>query len=148
MYDLPPPPAIISTMSTQYIDVQIKDILVISVDKARYDAIAKTAILDLEEAFGKSREIMAHKGGTIALIYQNHIKTDDIRTCPKVRVPYSDIERDIQFAKNTVTLTISNIGQGLADKIRDSQCLNVDSYTVKKVVNPDFDKKPEHSFNP
>ncbi|MGH1457031.1 MAG: hypothetical protein ACRBDI_09640 [Alphaproteobacteria bacterium] len=147
MHALPPPPAVISIPVIQYnISLEI-DVLTISVDHARYDAIAQKAILDLNQAYEKSGKIMSHKGKTIALTYQGKIKTGDIKDCPEVRVPYTDIKRDINFIKNTVTLTISNINQDLADRISTSHCLSVDSYTVKKVVNPDFDKKPGSKLN-
>lgn len=148
MIDALPPPAIISKAPIEHISSQDNDILVLSVSNARYDAIAKRAILDLDNALEKSNEIMAHKGKEIALTYRGHIKTDSIEDCPEVRVPYTDISRDIQFLSNTVTLTISNIEQELADKISAAHCLNVDSYTVKKVVNPDFDKILDETLNP
>ncbi len=90
---------------------------------------------------------MSHDGKTITLIYQEKMKKDDINDCPDIHVPYTDIERDIDFLQNTVTLTISNTTQPLADQIETAHCLNVDTYTVKKVVNPDFDKNPETNLN-
>ena len=148
MIDTAPPPAIISTAPIQAATSQNNDILIIPVENAKYNAIAQKAILDLEGALEKSNEIMAHKGKEIVLTYRGHIKTNSIEDCPEVRVPYTDISRDIQFLSNTVTLTISNIEQELADKISAAHCLNVDSYTVKKVVNPDFDKILDETLNP
>lgn len=148
MIDALPPPAIISTAPIEHISSQDNDILILSVSNARYDAIAKQAILDLNSALKKSRKIISHKGKEIILTYRGDIKTDNIKDCPKVRVPYTDISRNIHFFSNSVTLTISNIEQETADKISAAHCLNIDSYTVKKIVNRDFDKKLDETLNP
>ena len=90
---------------------------------------------------------MNHRGANIALIYQGKMNEHDVQDCPNVRVPYTDIGRDINFLKNTVTITISNIGQALADKISTSHCLKIDTDTVKKVVNPSYGKRLGKSLN-
>lgn len=140
----PPPPAIEMKLPITHEQLGI---LTISVHHAKYNKTAQKAVLDLTGALKKSHKIMNHRGTKIALIYQGKMNEHDVQNCPDVRIPYTDIARDINFLKNTVTLTISNIGKNLADKITASHCLKIDTNIVKKVVNPSYDETPSKNLN-
>ncbi len=125
--------------------------LIIQIDDAQYDAAQKTASIKMSKAFQKSGKISAYKGQTIKLIYKN--EPESLNNCPDVRVPLQDIKRSIDFSSNTVTITIANIEQSLADKIAKTLCLYIDAETVKKVGNPNYrenktdPKKPFSNLN-
>jgi len=110
--------------------------LIIEIDDASYDAPNKTASITMSEAFQKSTKIEVYHGKDITLIYQD--KKPNLENCPDVRVPLEDVKRSINFSANTVTITISNIEQNLADEIAKTLCLNIDTETVKKVSNPNY----------
>lgn len=110
--------------------------LVIAVDRAEYDAEAKTASIAMGDAFQKSHQIEFYRGESIALFYQD--ASPDLEACPVVAVPIDDIKRSVDYTANQVTITISNISKELADSIERNLCLLIDADTVKKVANPDF----------
>ncbi len=110
--------------------------LIIEIDQAKYNEPEKIASITMSGAFQKSGKIQGYQGKDITLIYQD--KTFDNTACPDVRVPLKDIKRTIDFAANTVTITISNIEQKLADEIAKTLCLYIDTETVKKVSNPNY----------
>lgn len=110
--------------------------LIIYIDEAIYDQTKKQATITMFKAFQKSSVIGAYNGTDITLVYQD--TTPNLEACPPVRVPTRDIKRHIDFFKNTVALTISNIPKSLADKISDTLCLLIDTETVKKVSNPSY----------
>ena len=125
--------------------------LIISIDEATFDKDSQQAMIKMSKAFQKSHAIQGYNGADITLIYNNN--TDiDFKECPPVRVPTTDIKRAINLIDNTVTLTISNISETLAEKIRKTMCLLIDTDTVKKVSNPSYvspnePKQPYSSLN-
>ncbi len=117
--------------------------LIISIDEATFNKDKNFATIKMSDAFQKSHEIQGYFGSDITLIYQNN--TDiNFTKCPPVRVPTTDVQRDINLLDNTVTLTISNISEDLAEEIRKTMCLLIDTYTVKKVSNPNYISKNSH----
>ncbi len=111
--------------------------LIISIDEATFDKDNHQAMIKMSKAFQKSHAIQGYNGADITLIYNNN--TDiNIKDCPPVRVPTTDIKRAISLFDNTVTLTISNISDELAEKIRKTMCLLIDTDTVKKVSSPSY----------
>lgn len=126
--------------------------LIISIDEATFDKDKHQATIKMSKAFQKSHAIQNYYGSDITLIYNNN--TDiDIKVCPPVRVPTTDIKRAISLFDNTVTLTISNISEELAEKIRKTMCLLIDTDTVKQVSSPsyipsDAPKQPYSGLNP
>ncbi|PCI57117.1 MAG: hypothetical protein COB36_02285 [Alphaproteobacteria bacterium] len=111
--------------------------LIISIDEATFDKDNHQAMIKMSKAFQKSHAIQGYNGADITLIYNNNIDIN-IKACPPVRVPTTDIKRAINLIDNTVTLTISNISEKLAEKIRETMCLLIDTDTVKKVSNPSY----------
>lgn len=125
--------------------------LIISIDEATFDKDNHQAMIRMSKAFQKSHVIQSYNGADITLIYNDNMDIN-INKCPPVRVPITDIKRAINLFDNTVTLTISNISDELAEKIRKTMCLLIDTDTVKKVSNPSYTssnepKKPYSSLN-
>lgn len=136
---IPPPIATIEYIMPARAQQQGSTInqLIISIDEASYDKEKGIATISMSKAFQKSHIIQSYFGNDIALIYKG--ETLDLNNCPPVRVSISNIKRDINFLNNTVTLSISNIEQNLADKISTTHCLLIDTKTVKKVSNPNYE---------
>ncbi|PCI98898.1 MAG: hypothetical protein COB14_07315 [Alphaproteobacteria bacterium] len=111
--------------------------LIISIDEATFDKDSHQAMIKMSKAFQKSHAIQSYHGADITLIYNNNMDIN-IKNCPPVRVPITDIKRAISLFDNTVTLTISNISDELAEKIRKTMCLLIDTDTVKKISNPNY----------
>lgn len=125
--------------------------LIISIDEATFDKDSHQAMIKMSKAFQKSHAIQSYNGADITLIYNNNMNIN-IKACPPVRVPTTDIKRAINLLDNTVTLTISNISEKLAEKIRKTMCLLIDTDTVKQVSSPSYTpsntpKKPYSSLN-
>ena len=126
--------------------------LIISIDEATFDKDKHQAMIKMSKAFKKSRAIQGYNGTDITLIYNNNMDIN-INACPPVCVPTTDIKRTINLFDNTVTLTISNIPEELAEKIRQAMCLLIDTDTVKQVSNPNYTstktpKQPYSNLNP
>ncbi len=139
---LPPPPS----HESAYVQVQLKEKFIIEVDEAAYDKAKMRAVIKMDRAFQKSHKIESYKGEWITLAYQN--TKPKLESCPVVDIPVEDIKRTINFVDNEVTLTISNIPESLARNIEQNLCLSIDTYTVKKVGNPNFgeeDGKPQYN---
>ncbi|MGH1379226.1 MAG: hypothetical protein ACRBB3_10440 [Alphaproteobacteria bacterium] len=125
--------------------------LIISIDEATFSKDKNIATIKMSDAFQKSHEIQGYFGSDITLIYKNNTDVNFAK-CPPVRVPTTDVKRAINLLDNTVTLTISNISEDLAEEIRKTMCLLIDTYTVKKVSNPNYvseksAKKPYSTLN-
>lgn len=111
--------------------------LIISIDEATFDKSSHQATIKMSKAFQKSHAIQGYIGTDITLIYNNNMDIN-LKACPPVRVPITDIKRALNLIDNTVTLTISNISDELAKKIRKTMCLLIDTDTVKRVSNPNY----------
>lgn len=135
MYDLPPPSPVVSHVMP-IADTATHDALIIAIDKASYDKEKKLARIDMSEAFKKSGIIQNYSGATITLVYKD--SDIDFKSCPQVHVPLKDIDRNIHVMDDTVSIYISNIEPELAEKIRTTLCLLVNSDTVKAVSAPVF----------
>jgi len=109
----------------------------IPVEHAIYNQDKMKATININDALQNSHKIESYTGEWITLVYQNN--ESDFLSCPIVEVPLEDISRNIDYLHNEVSLTVSNISETLAGNIEDSACLMIDTYTVKKVSNPDFD---------
>ncbi len=127
--------------------------LIISIDSSSYEADKDLAHITMSKAFEKSGIIQKYKGDNILLTYKNEPTSD--KNCPKVNVPIGDIDRDINFSEDIVTIHISNISQDIADKIREHLCIFINADTVRAVsaiVFPppkiDKDKDPYNHLNP
>jgi len=131
---IPPPPPV---YESAYIQGEPENRFMIKVDQAEYDQDNMQAVIAMQKALQKSHRIESYNGDWITLVYKDSMPK--LKSCPVVQVPVQDIRRNIDFIENQVTLTISNIPQNLADQIQNNLCLLIDTYTVKKVSNPDFE---------
>ena len=136
---IPPPP--VESAYIRPISHTQDERFIIEIDEARYDEERRLASITMDKAFQKSHRIESYKGDVITLVYKGAMP--QINHCPSVRVPLDDVRRDIDLVDNEVTLTIANIPQSLADDIAQNLCLLIDTYTVKKVANPDFEGQGE-----
>lgn len=153
-YTLPPAPSTQSCIIpvAEYSSTPAKDTqdnsLHISIDQATYEPQNERAQIVMSDALAKSNTIRKYHGNTIVLIYKN----EDInyKACPHIRVPIEDITRNINFTENTVTISISNVPQGMADRIQKTLCLFINADTVHYVSAlvfpppPTRDKPYEH----
>lgn len=110
--------------------------LVISVSDASYDRAKKQATITMDDAYQKSRTISAYNGERITVLYKGFQKSID--TCPEINTSLKNVQREIDFSANEVTIIVSNVTQDLANQIKHSECFSIDSYTVKEVSNLGF----------
>ncbi len=131
MLDIPytlPPAIEIAQKSTE------TPLLIAEVGEASYDAQKQVATIRIHKAFEMRSKIKKYKGPYITLIYDGHIV--NIEGCPVVKTPLPNIERDFpNVFRDTVDLHIGGVSQKLADKIEDLKCLQIDTATVKHVVD-------------
>lgn len=130
------PPPVVHQYVLEVANSKKRDPLIISVDAAKYDEDMQQASITMFEAFQASHKIEFYRGSVITLVYRD--ASPDLQKCPSVDVPIEDIKREVDYAANEVTITISNISKTLAESIERNLCLFIDTDTVKKVANPDF----------
>lgn len=107
------------------------EIFIIAVSNASYDQINNKAVITLNRAFQKSQKIKSYEGKSITVTYRD--KEVDIDQCPNINTHLKNIQRDIDFVHNSVTLTVSNVTQELASSIENAQCFSIDASILKKV---------------
>jgi hypothetical protein len=130
IYDIPP----ISSTSALMMQAADESPLVANVEKAKYDAAHQIATIKISDAFPFSRKIRNYEGQYVTLFYRGSFT--HVQDCPVIVVPLSRVQRDFpNIFKDTVTLHISDVSQELANTIEKAKCLNIDTKTVRAIVN-------------
>lgn len=117
--------------SSNSAEIETNKALIMVVSNASYDQINKKAFITLNQAFQKSQIIKSYKGERITVAYKNEYLNEN--QCPNINTHLKNVQRDIDFVNNNVTITVSNVGQNLANSIDNAKCFSIDARIVKAV---------------